>query len=499
MNPELCEPLLEALFAAGAVDAWFTPIVMKKSRPALTVAALCPPAAREAVAHGAPARVDDHRGALLDARRMVLPRRVVDGRDAVGQDAGQGRRRGRGGQHRARVRGVPAAGRRRRRSGQASVSGRTGCLLPSLIQSPSGNEPGPRANPHRRGRRRQRAAYLDELRAAGFTVDARGGVIEDAEGADLVLVAGGAEGSRRDGFGAVMDAIIAARNAAGAAAGDRLRTARLRRRAGADVIGASLASGADDVVVVPAARRRAARPHRRRLEDDRGAHGARALRALRRRARAPRRLGRPHPRHLRGAVGHRSAASAKRSAGPAPRCFLCTDEITSVMLVSASDDPQAMKVPIKLERYPEVRAGVRVARAGARRGRRRARRCSVRGPSWRRRRAGARSWPCRCSSSARSPARCFCATTSPRPPLGPRAIDFLRVAASMLGLVLQVGARLRGAARADAAHVDVALQRGAAHARARAVQGLLRGVDRRHGRPRRRRGRSSTSTAPPSR
>src|SRR6266516_3978835 len=47
-----------------------------------------------------------------------------------------------------------------------------------------------------------RAGYLAELLAAGFVAEDRGGVLEDAEGADLVLIAGGAEHSRRDGFGA---------------------------------------------------------------------------------------------------------------------------------------------------------------------------------------------------------------------------------------------------------------------------------------------------------
>jgi uncharacterized protein (TIGR00299 family) protein len=43
MSPELVGPLVEALLAAGAVDAWSTPIVMKKGRPALEVTALAPP------------------------------------------------------------------------------------------------------------------------------------------------------------------------------------------------------------------------------------------------------------------------------------------------------------------------------------------------------------------------------------------------------------------------------------------------------------------------
>jgi uncharacterized protein (TIGR00299 family) protein len=41
MTPEAFEPLAEALFQAGAVDIYFTPIVMKKGRPAQMVSALC--------------------------------------------------------------------------------------------------------------------------------------------------------------------------------------------------------------------------------------------------------------------------------------------------------------------------------------------------------------------------------------------------------------------------------------------------------------------------
>lgn len=78
MNPELCEPLLEALFAAGAVDAWFTPIVMKKSRPALTVAALCAAASREVVA-AALLRESTTIGVRFSTvARTTLPRHLVE-------------------------------------------------------------------------------------------------------------------------------------------------------------------------------------------------------------------------------------------------------------------------------------------------------------------------------------------------------------------------------------------------------------------------------------
>ncbi len=49
MNPQFYDLLLERLFEAGALDAWLTPIVMKKGRPATQVGVLCPSARRAAL------------------------------------------------------------------------------------------------------------------------------------------------------------------------------------------------------------------------------------------------------------------------------------------------------------------------------------------------------------------------------------------------------------------------------------------------------------------
>ena len=49
MNPQFMELAMERLFAAGALDAWLTPIVMKKGRPATQISALVPAAKRQDV------------------------------------------------------------------------------------------------------------------------------------------------------------------------------------------------------------------------------------------------------------------------------------------------------------------------------------------------------------------------------------------------------------------------------------------------------------------
>lgn len=49
MAPQLCGPLMDRLLGVGALDAYYTPIQMKKGRPGLLITALAPPERREVV------------------------------------------------------------------------------------------------------------------------------------------------------------------------------------------------------------------------------------------------------------------------------------------------------------------------------------------------------------------------------------------------------------------------------------------------------------------
>ncbi|MEZ4469752.1 MAG: nickel pincer cofactor biosynthesis protein LarC [bacterium] len=78
MSPEVAGFLLEMLFEAGALDAWFVPLHMKKSRPGLLVGALAPSgghAAIEQVLLSQSTAIGLRRHAVS---RHVLPRRMVE-------------------------------------------------------------------------------------------------------------------------------------------------------------------------------------------------------------------------------------------------------------------------------------------------------------------------------------------------------------------------------------------------------------------------------------
>ena len=72
MSPQLIEPLMSALFAAGAVDVWTTSILMKKGRPAWQVSALAPPDDARSVE-----RAFFRHSTTLGVRRLRMERAVL--------------------------------------------------------------------------------------------------------------------------------------------------------------------------------------------------------------------------------------------------------------------------------------------------------------------------------------------------------------------------------------------------------------------------------------
>jgi uncharacterized protein (TIGR00299 family) protein len=77
MTGEMAAHAIEALFAAGALDAWAAPITMKKGRPALTIAALAPSPQADAVA-GVLLRETTSIGLRkIPVTRTERPRRII--------------------------------------------------------------------------------------------------------------------------------------------------------------------------------------------------------------------------------------------------------------------------------------------------------------------------------------------------------------------------------------------------------------------------------------
>jgi uncharacterized protein (DUF111 family) len=75
LSGEVVGHVLERLFRAGALDAWTAPIQMKKSRPGVLLAAICPPAAL-----GAVERVLFRETTTFGVRRYRVERSTLDRR-----------------------------------------------------------------------------------------------------------------------------------------------------------------------------------------------------------------------------------------------------------------------------------------------------------------------------------------------------------------------------------------------------------------------------------
>jgi pyridinium-3,5-bisthiocarboxylic acid mononucleotide nickel chelatase len=77
MSPQLCAPLMERLLAAGALDAYFTPVQMKKGRPGLLITVLGPPARRGVLEEVLFAETTTLGVRHQELERTVLEREVV--------------------------------------------------------------------------------------------------------------------------------------------------------------------------------------------------------------------------------------------------------------------------------------------------------------------------------------------------------------------------------------------------------------------------------------
>jgi len=77
MSPQLYEPLVERLLAAGALDVYLTPVVMKRSRPGTVLTALAPPELAERLAEVLFRETTTIGVRWSEVQRRRLPRELV--------------------------------------------------------------------------------------------------------------------------------------------------------------------------------------------------------------------------------------------------------------------------------------------------------------------------------------------------------------------------------------------------------------------------------------
>ena len=97
LHPHTYETVIERLFAAGALDVTLTPVIMKRGRPGIVLAALAPPAKMHAVADVMLQDTSTLGLRMQQLSRRILPRRIEEVQTAHGTvkmkvaELGQGR------------------------------------------------------------------------------------------------------------------------------------------------------------------------------------------------------------------------------------------------------------------------------------------------------------------------------------------------------------------------------------------------------------------------
>ena len=77
MSPQLYEPLVERLLAAGALDVYLSPVIMKRTRPGTVLTALAPPEVTDRLAEILFRETTTIGVRWSEVRRRRLPRELV--------------------------------------------------------------------------------------------------------------------------------------------------------------------------------------------------------------------------------------------------------------------------------------------------------------------------------------------------------------------------------------------------------------------------------------
>jgi PAS domain S-box-containing protein len=276
-----------------------------------------------------------------------------------------------------------------------------------------------------------RERYLTELNAAGLPAEGRSGHLESEQGAEVVLVAGGYPGSRRDRSGALMDAVAEARKIVGPAG----VLACVPREDRADAIEGCIASGADDVVICPptqGALLARVRANLRMVADRITLHRVQGYGA------ALVKIGGSFETPIDGPEGIAEMISHMVEALGWTRAILVLlgDEPVDLTLCAATDEPSLVRLPLLSERYPEIRACIEARQpvfvddtASS----------ALLGP-WAELAAthgGAALLAVPLLVDRTAVGAVLLRSATPKPPLDEQGLDFVRLATQLFGLVLQ--------------------------------------------------------------